>query len=477
MTLLMALPINLLIGTAEQDGRPVLPPHGVDPETLDGLQKQVLELGHKIMPAYHPLMEPTVVDGRHILILRAPGGQGRPYKAPESLSKASKAYCYYIRKGASTVRANHHDEIELMSMAAQIPYDDRMNQQSTLLDLKLPLILAFLRDVGSVLAEESDRVNFEEMCRRMAIVDGPAEHVLPRNVGLMFFHEQPERFFPKTQIDIVQFPDGLGGNGIIERTFKGSLNRQLRDALLYLSNTILEETIIKNPNRAEADRFFNYPYAAIEEILVNAVYHRSYELREPIEVRILPTQMTITSFPGPDRSISLADLSKGKLVARRYRNRGIGEFLKELRLTEGRRTGIPKVIRAMSENGSPNPEFDTDADRTYFTAMLPIHASAIKPAQVTPQVTPQAMGKANSAWADKMRAILQYCTSPRDRVSILARLRLKDANNLSQRYLLPAIDSGWLTMTDPEHPSSPVQRYRTTPDGAAFLDGGDKEEA
>lgn len=31
------------------------------------------------------------------------------------------------------------------------------------------------------------------------------------------------------------------------------------------------EKVVKVPNRAEADRFFNYPYDAMEEILVNAV--------------------------------------------------------------------------------------------------------------------------------------------------------------------------------------------------------------
>jgi len=37
---------------------------------------------------------------------------------------------------------------------------------------------------------------------------------------------------------------------------------------------------------------------------------------------------------------------------RRYRNRRIGEFLKELKLTEGRCTGIPKIRKALRENGS-----------------------------------------------------------------------------------------------------------------------------
>ena len=36
------------------------------------------------------------------------------------------------------------------------------------------------------------------------------------------------------------------------------------------------------------------------------------------------------SFPGPDRSIRLADFTAGRAVSRRYRNRRIGEFLKEL---------------------------------------------------------------------------------------------------------------------------------------------------
>ena len=218
---------------------------------------------------------------------------------------------------------------------------------------------------------------------------------------------------------------------------------------------------------AEAVRFFNCPYAAVEEILVNAVYHRSYEIREPIEVRVLPECMTITSYPGPDRSVSLNDLKTGSLVARRYRNRRIGEFLKDLHLTEGRGTGIPTVIRAMQENGSPLPTFDTDEGRTYFTATLPVHPYS------THTITPQATLASNA----KMRLLLGFCVSPRDRASVLARLNLKDRKNLRERYLLPAIAEGWLTGTDPLHPNSPTQKYRTTPKGVAALNAADNPEA
>lgn len=152
----------LFIGIGDDCGRPVLPPSGLNPSTLDRLQKEVLELGHKIIPAYHPLMEPCVIQGMNVLVLRAPGGQSRPYKAPVSLSKDNKVYRYYLRKGSSTVRANPNDETELFSLAAQIPFDDRMNQRASVQDLRLSLIQAFLRDVGSSLAGQADRMAFEE---------------------------------------------------------------------------------------------------------------------------------------------------------------------------------------------------------------------------------------------------------------------------------------------------------------------------
>ena len=58
------------------------------------------------------------------------------------------------------------------------------------------------------------------------------------------------------------------------------------------------------------------------------------------------------------------------MACRRYRNRRIGEFLKELGLTEGRNTGIHKILRALRQNGSPDPLFETDEERLYFMVTL-----------------------------------------------------------------------------------------------------------
>ena len=62
------------------------------------------------------------------------------------------------------------------------------------------------------------------------------------------------------------------------------------------------------------------------------------------------------------------------LRSRRYRNRRLGEFLKELDLTEGRATGISTIQDELKANGSPKATIETDKERTYFLIDIPCHS-------------------------------------------------------------------------------------------------------
>lgn len=268
----------------------------------------------------------------------------------------------------------------MFNLANRVPFDDRVNHKAEMSDLNITLIQNYLKEVKSSLYEKSKTGDFIEVCQDMNIVSTLPEYVKPKNVGLMFFSMEPDKFFPYTQIDVVQFPSGLGGDDIIEKTFKGPIQQQLRDALQYIRNVVITEKVVKYPDRAESDRYFNYPYAAIEEALSNAVYHRAYDEREPIEVRVENDRIEIVSFPGPDRSVTIEGLKCFRVSNRRYRNRRIGDFLKELHLTEGRNTGFKKILDALEANGSPKPEFETDEERSYFITRLFIHEEFTKDA-------------------------------------------------------------------------------------------------
>ena len=374
-----------------------------------------------------------------------------------------KVWRYYIRRYSSTVEAKGEIEQELLSLAAKVPFDDRYNQSARIEDLSKPLMQAFLQEVDSALAADAPGLSVEALARQMNVAGGPTESPWPKNAGLLFFNETPERFFPGVQIDVVWFPEGAGGDRFEEKIFKGPLALMTREALSYIQRNFLRETVIKHPDRAEATRVWNFPYAAIEEALVNAVYHRSYEEREPIEVRISNDDLVILSFPGPDRSIRLEDFQTGRAVSRRYRNRRIGEFLKELEMTEGRSTGIPKILKEMAANGSPAPLFETDDDRLSFVIRLPRHPLSLVPteevgAQVTAQVTAQ------------VGALLVQMKGEMPRQAMQDAVGLAHREHFRKTYLVPALELGVIEMTHPDKPNSRSQRYRLTALGQRWLD-------
>ncbi len=98
------------------------------------------------------------------------GGQTRPYKCPTTLDKDfSKGYSYYIRKMSSTVKATETEQKELYDMARTIPFDDKMNHEAEIRDLKLLLIQNYLYEIKSDLLKESETMDFMDLCKSMRI--------------------------------------------------------------------------------------------------------------------------------------------------------------------------------------------------------------------------------------------------------------------------------------------------------------------
>ncbi len=362
----------IILGIKEKEGRPVLPPEGLKLDEIDKIQKELNNLCRKIIPNYFPIVEPVDFKGKKILILWCPGGSIRPYKSPSNLGKKPQ-YFYYIRRFSSTVKPTMEEEKELISMSNQIPFDDRVNYKYTVNEFDLGSIRTFLNKIGSELEKEIPRLSIKEISRRMNIAEGGDENLLPKNIGLLFFAKKPQKIFPSAKIEIIIFKDN-DGIEFEEKIFEGNLFEQTFNTLNFLKNQIVKEKVIKREGRAEADRFFNYPYQALEEALCNAVYHRGYDNDSPIEVRIFPTHIDIISFPGPLPPLNKEKLKKYQFDVRKYRNRRIGELLKELHLTEGRQTGIPTILKEIKKNGSPKPVFETDEERSYFKATFFIHS-------------------------------------------------------------------------------------------------------
>lgn len=368
---------NEITKTAE---RPVL---GVSTSDLADIQLKMIGFNNLIKPEYSPKFFIEDLDGKQIIILWVPGGSNRPYQVPDLITSKTKNYFYYIRKYASTVKANIDEQQELISLANQVPFDDRSNTQAHVENISMLLIKDFLQKTKSKLVTEIGRVDDLSIFRQMELISGPSELLFPRNIALMLFYNEPHKFFPCSQVDIVEFPNGEANPYIENEPIKGPIPSQIERTLNILRDKIIKEKVIKSANKAESLRISSYPLQAIEEILVNAFYHRDYQQREPIEIRIYSNSVVFINQGGPDRSIQLQSFTEGSIRSRRYRNRRLGEFLKELDLTEGRATGIPTVLKSLAQNGSPEPEFRTDAERTFFEVELHIHPAFYEQAILT----------------------------------------------------------------------------------------------
>lgn len=367
----------IVVGVEEQNGMAIRPVWGIEQNQLDKIQRDIEAFNNLLIPYYMPRVFIEQVDEKYVVVIWVPAGDRRPYKVPHNITSKNKSYRRFIRYNSTTIEARDDYERELFDLANRVPFDDRGNPIAGIEDVSLVLLRDFLVYIKSKLVEHIERGSALSILQNMDLVEGTMENLHIKNVALMLFCYQPERFFPCTQVDIVIYPKGKDKdpNHFIEVTpIKGPVHLMIKATLEYLKTMLIQQKITKVSAKEEADKVYNYPYQALEEAVVNALYHRSYQEREPVEISIMPEMVEIVSYRGADRSINLDDLSAGRRTyARRYRNRRLGDFLKELNLTEGRGTGIPTIRKVLEENGSPTAIFKSDEDRTYFYVAIPCH--------------------------------------------------------------------------------------------------------
>ena len=373
----------IIIGVQEENGIAKRPVKGIEEAELDAIQKDMLGFNKKIIPAYFPKTIIDKVDDRYVIVLWVPTGIQRPYKVPEHVtSKREKSYKYFIRYNTSSISATTEQEKELIQMAGRIPFDEQPNSVASFDDISLVLLEEHLKATGSKLAKQVSKRGVKDILEEMKLLTGEPERLRIKNVALMMFCEEPDRFFPYMQVDIVKFPNGSvkDPNNFIEvPSIKGSVPSIIKRTMEKLQDMVIEERITKVDYQMEAVRRFSYPYQALEEAVVNAFYHRDYMSYEPVHIEIEPECINIISFPGIDRSVPMDVIKRGERFRTRvYRNRRLGEFLKELHLSEGHSTGVPTIQDELAKNGSPRAVFETDEDRRGLCVRIPIHPDFLK---------------------------------------------------------------------------------------------------
>ncbi len=144
------------------------------------------------------------------------------------------------------------------------------------------------------------------------------------------------------------------------------------------------------------------------------------------------------------------------MISTHYRNKRLGDFLKELGLAEGRNTGIPKICKEMEMNGSEPPRFMTDEGRTYMRVVLPIHEAFREEIPDLPKNDRKNRRSSEELTADIVDILNRKgCLRAKE---LADELGYKNIGATLRNKINELLEDGTISYLHPESPQSPKQR-------------------
>eukprot|EP00118_Oscarella_pearsei_P008047 m.40553 g.40553 ORF g.40553 m.40553 type:complete len:1174 (+) comp32982_c0_seq3:133-3654(+) len=349
--------------------------HGV--QAVGSIEKGIVDLCHYLKPKYIPIFSVEEIEKKQVLAIHVSAGEGRPYVAPRRLPgidfKSEHDSSLFIRQGTHTVVPSHEEQQELYVRCSRVSFDQ---QKATVHgvsvdDIDIDCVCRHLEISNPNIVIEEARKSPLTVYQQLDIVAKTNGDYVPRNVGLLVFSRNPEKYVKGATMRIVTYD--VNNTLIKEQFISGPVREQIRECLDRLVHrTAARPTRSCLPEAAED--FVSYPYPALKETIVNAVYHRGYGENYPTPTHVLlySDRLEIISCPGPSPKFKIQDFQSGAPL-RRYprRNPKLGSFLRDMKMAEEASTGIPMVFASMKKNESPKPKYEFDEQ--VFRVVLPAH--------------------------------------------------------------------------------------------------------
>ena len=212
---------------------------------------------------------------------------------------------------------------------------------------------------------ENDRTTEERLAalKMIAGVDDPR----PTIAGILVLGKNPQDFVPAAFAQFLRIAGtDLSDPVVDDGRCSGpvaQLVRSLDDKLLAHNRTAVDFTSgpvdVRTPT---------YPMAALQQLVRNAVMHRTYEgTNAPIHVYWFDDRIEITSPGGPYGALTAENFGRPGIVD--YRNQILAEAMRVLGLAQRYGAGIPTARRALRDNGQPEPDFRVESNWVHCTVM------------------------------------------------------------------------------------------------------------
>ncbi len=182
-----------------------------------------------------------------------------------------------------------------------------------------------------------------------------AEEPIPTVLGTLVLSPRARDSLPGAYIQFLriagtELSDPITDEQVIEGVVADVLRRI--DDKLAAHNRVSVDFV----SGAVERRSYAYPPQALQQLVRNAVMHRSYEATyAPARVTWYDDRIEITNPGGPFGIVSAANFGKPGVAD--YRNPNLAEALKVLGFVQRFGAGIATARKSLADNGNPPPEF------------------------------------------------------------------------------------------------------------------------
>lgn len=266
----------------------------------------------------------------------------------------------WIRTGSRRALANEQEERILNEKRRHknLPFDIYPLPSAKLSDLSRTIFeneylpQAFAPDV----LEENGR-SYEERLASCRMIVAPDDST-PTMLGVLALGKRPQDFLPGAYIQFLrihgtELADPVSDEEMIGGAIVEVLRRAEEKLKAHNRNAV---DIVSAPTQQNTSP---YPQAALQQILYNAVLHRTYEsTNAPVRVYWFDDRIEINSPGGPYGNVTPENFGNPGITD--YRNPNIADVLKTFGFVQGFGRGIATARRAMQQNGNPPPEFITN---------------------------------------------------------------------------------------------------------------------
>ena len=453
-----------------------------------------------VVPSILINVDTVVVEDGYLVVATIKEGVNKPYHDNKGI--------VWVKNGSDKRKVFDNAELaEMMTDCGSFAPDEASVKGATINDLDTNTIKAFLENrfdkvlekkglVGDAFKEASlDTIcsaiakghDCERMLRNLRFIRPDGKLTM---AAMLLFGKYTQRWLPVMTAKCICF----AGNSVGGKVFRDKVNdADMEGNLLHQFDTIMD-FFTRNLHNVQIRAEFNsmgkleIPYSSLVEFTVNALVHRSLNLKAPVRIFIFDNRVEIHSPGDLPNGLTVDDIKLGTSMPRNM-------FLFNNAIYLLPYTGVGSgITRALDEN--INVTFTNNASAQEFVITVWREESNqvdVESNQVDNEVdtksnqverksnqvegkSNQVEGKSNQvqdsdtrlrysdtpkvSLSNKQRDIVNFCSVPRTTAEIMERLGLSNQTKNRERYITSLVAAGYLQMTNPENPTASNQKYK-----------------